>query len=442
MTNPIGKISRQIQIPIPSPAYGDQVGLIFQYARRLRVQLVGAMILAACLPAIIRVAPASSELLGPVTVSTLQNAVIGTSIAVLAGIVLLRQFVAFPGVSAANYIIPSFASSYGAVALVFFFLRLDYSRYQFIVSFAVAITWFYFIHFLTSRLAQPRLAIIPGGDDDRLFEIEGAEWTRLKEPTENFQQFDGVVADLRADLSAHWERFIAASVLAGWPVFHVKQVMESLTGRVSIEHLSENSFGSVLPSLLYLRLKRVVDFAAAAVLLPFVLPVIAFAAVLIKIDSKGPMFFTQQRMGYRGRMFTMIKLRSMRVDMPEDKLSTAANDPRITTLGRFLRKYRIDELPQIFNVLKGDMSWIGPRPEPVKLADQYEESIPFYAYRHAVRPGITGWAQVSQGYAAEIEAATTKLQYDFYYIKYFSPWLDLLIVLRTIKTILTGFGSR
>ncbi|MBK1869606.1 sugar transferase [Aestuariivirga sp. YIM B02566] len=440
MTNPIGRVSRQI--PIPSSGFGERAVSIFQYGRRLRVQLVGAIIFAVCVPAVLRFAPASSELLGSATASTLQNAVLGTLIAVLAGIVLLRQFVAFPGVSASNYIIPSFVSSYGAIALVFFFLRLDYSRYQFIVSFAAAITWFYFIYFLTSRLAQPRLAIIPGGEDDRLFEIEGAEWARLKEPTENFQQFDGVVADLRADLPSHWERFIAASVLAGWPVFHVKQVMESLTGRVSIEHLSENSFGSVLPSLLYLRLKRLVDCAAAAVLLPIILPVIALSALMVKIDSKGPMFFLQQRMGYRGRMFTMIKLRSMRIDMPADQLFTAANDPRITTLGRFFRKYRIDELPQIFNVLKGDMSWIGPRPEAVKLASWYEESIPFYAYRHAVRPGITGWAQVSQGNVAEIEAATTKLQYDFYYIKYFSPWLDLLIVLRTIKTILTGFGSR
>jgi len=440
MTNPIGRVSRQI--PIPSSGFGERAVSIFQYGRRLRVQLVGAIIFAVCVPAVLRFAPASSELLGSATASTLQNAVLGTLIAVLAGIVLLRQFVAFPGVSASNYIIPSFVSSYGAIALVFFFLRLDYSRYQFIVSFAAAITWFYFIYFLTSRLAQPRLAIIPGGEDDRLFEIEGAEWARLKEPTENFQQFDGVVADLRADLPSHWERFIAASVLAGWPVFHVKQVMESLTGRVSIEHLSENSFGSVLPSLLYLRLKRLVDCAAAAVLLPIILPVIALSALMVKIDSKGPMFFLQQRMGYRGRMFTMIKLRSMRIDMPADQLFTAANDPRITTLGRLFRKYRIDELPQIFNVLKGDMSWIGPRPEAVKLASWYEESIPFYAYRHAVRPGITGWAQVSQGNVAEIEAATTKLQYDFYYIKYFSPWLDLLIVLRTIKTILTGFGSR
>ncbi|MFZ5672258.1 MAG: sugar transferase [Pseudomonadota bacterium] len=438
MSNPIGKISRQI--PISSTGHG--AASIFQYGRRLRVQLLGAIILAVCVPAIIRFAPASSVLWGSATASTLQNAVLGTLIAVLAGLVLLRQFVAFPGVSASNYIIPSFVSSYGAIALVFFFLRLDYSRYQFIVSFIAAVTWFYFIYFLTSRLAQPRLAIIPGGEDDRLFGIAGAEWTRLKEPTEKFEQFDGVVADLRADLPAHWERFIAASVLAGWPVFHVKQVMESLTGRVSIEHLSENSFGSVLPSLLYLRLKRLVDCAAAAALLPLVLPVIAVAAIMVKIDSKGPMFFTQQRMGYRGKIFTMIKLRSMRTDMPADQLFTAANDPRITTLGRFLRKYRIDELPQIFNVLKGDMSWIGPRPEAVKLADWYEESIPFYTYRHAVRPGITGWAQVSQGNVAEIEAATTKLQYDFYYIKYFSPWLDLLIVLRTVRTILTGFGSR
>jgi lipopolysaccharide/colanic/teichoic acid biosynthesis glycosyltransferase len=121
---------------------------------------------------------------------------------------------------------------------------------------------------------------------------------------------------------------------------------------------------------------------------------------------------------------------------------TGDGDERITRVGRILRKFRLDELPQIFNIMKGEMSWIGPRPEAEVLSRWYQSEIPFYRYRHVVKPGISGWAQVNQGHVADVEQVHRKLQYDFYYIKYFSPWLDLLILLRTIKTILTGFGSR
>ncbi|HXG99935.1 MAG TPA: sugar transferase, partial [Sphingomicrobium sp.] len=121
---------------------------------------------------------------------------------------------------------------------------------------------------------------------------------------------------------------------------------------------------------------------------------------------------------------------------------TGDGDDRITRLGAFLRRSRIDELPQIFNILKGEMSWIGPRPEAAVLSSWYTGEIPFYRYRHVVRPGISGWAQVNQGHVAHVDEVHEKLQFDFYYIKYFSPWLDTLILFRTIKTILTGFGSR
>jgi lipopolysaccharide/colanic/teichoic acid biosynthesis glycosyltransferase len=121
---------------------------------------------------------------------------------------------------------------------------------------------------------------------------------------------------------------------------------------------------------------------------------------------------------------------------------TAADDERITRLGKILRRLRIDELPQIFNILKGEMSWIGPRPEAQVLSQWYTSEIPFYRYRHVVKPGISGWAQVNQGHVADVNSVYTKLQYDFYYIKYFSPWLDALIFFRTLKTMLTGFGAR
>jgi lipopolysaccharide/colanic/teichoic acid biosynthesis glycosyltransferase len=199
----------------------------------------------------------------------------------------------------------------------------------------------------------------------------------------------------------------------------------------------------VLPSLLYLRLKRLIDLFVAIVVAPLFLAGIAVAAIAIKLDDGGPVFFIQSRIGYRGEPFEVLKLRTMTVGA--DRMGakfTADNDPRITRVGRILRKFRIDELPQFINVMAGDMSWIGPRPEAVELADWYESKVPFYAYRHVVRPGITGWAQVNQGNVAEVEAATYKLHYDFYYIKHFSPWLDVLITAKTIRTMLTGFGSK
>jgi lipopolysaccharide/colanic/teichoic acid biosynthesis glycosyltransferase len=163
--------------------------------------------------------------------------------------------------------------------------------------------------------------------------------------------------------------------------------------------------------------------------------------MLIKLETSGPIFYCQRRTGLGGRPFTMFKLRTM-THKHDGGDYTLPNDKRITRVGRFLRQYRIDELPQIINILRGDMSWIGPRPEAISLAEWYELEVPFYVYRHIVRPGITGWAQVHQGNVAAVDAARLKLEYDFFYIKHFSFWLDVVIVTKTLRTILTGFGSR
>jgi lipopolysaccharide/colanic/teichoic acid biosynthesis glycosyltransferase len=172
-------------------------------------------------------------------------------------------------------------------------------------------------------------------------------------------------------------------------------------------------------------------------------------AIAIRIDSKGPAIFCQQRMGFRGKPFMVYKFRSMSVaapgnnDLPPGVLdSTRAGDQRITRVGRFIRKTRIDELPQLFNVLKGEMSWIGPRPETLNLSEWYETEIPFYRYRHIVRPGITGWAQIKQGHVTSVDDVREKLEYDFYYVRNFSIWLDILIVIQTVRVILTGHGSK
>lgn len=176
--------------------------------------------------------------------------------------------------------------------------------------------------------------------------------------------------------------------------------------------------------------------------LPIAALIAGLAALAIRIVDGGPVLFRQTRIGLGGRPFTMLKFRTMRSDTDETRLYTVPNDSRVTRLGRFLRRYRIDELPQIVNILRGEMSWIGPRPEAIELAEWYESQIPYYSYRHVVRPGISGWAQVHQGNVGEVKAATGKLQFDFYYIKYFSPWLDILIAAKTVQIILTGRGAQ
>jgi lipopolysaccharide/colanic/teichoic acid biosynthesis glycosyltransferase len=220
---------------------------------------------------------------------------------------------------------------------------------------------------------------------------------------------------------------------------------ESLTGRVELEHLSENSFGSLLPARGYFYLKGLVDFLFAILILPVALPLMAVCAVAIRIDSKGPALFRQTRVGHAGKPISVYKFRTMRDVVVADERKaamTSDGDDRVTRIGRVLRNLRLDELPQIFNILKWQMSWIGPRPEAEVLSLWYTSELPFYRYRHVVKPGISGWAQVNQGHVAEVEEVHRKLQYDFYYIKYFSPWLDLLILFRTVKTMLTGWGAR
>ena len=254
-----------------------------------------------------------------------------------------------------------------------------------------------------------------------------------------------VVADLSWNLAPEWERFLASMALRGIPVYHVKQFNELVSGRVVVEHLRENTLGAIVPSLIYPQLKRMFDIAACLLLLPVIGPVIVLAVILIKRESAGSAFYCQQRIGIGAKPFTVFKLRTMKyMESVSDVQAafTRERDPRITRMGRLLRKYHIDELPQVFNILRGEMSWIGPRPEAIQLAEWYEREVAFYSYRHIVRPGISGWAQVNQGNVGAIDAAREKLEYDFFYIKHFSFWIDAVIFVKTLRTILTGAGAR
>jgi lipopolysaccharide/colanic/teichoic acid biosynthesis glycosyltransferase len=306
----------------------------------------------------------------------------------------------------------------------------------------LAVLWFGFIGLIEPRIRRQRLLLVPVGRAESLLARAEADWVIARTASDTPTRVTGVVADLHADLSPEWQQLLARAALSGLPVYHWKQIAEALTGMVDIEHLFENNLGSLLPSSVYLRFKHVVDVAAAILVLPLVLAIALPAALAVLVCDGRPVLFRQRRVGFRGRPFTLLKFRTMHRGAHNGQAFTAANDPRITRLGRWLRRCRIDELPQIINILRGEMSWIGPRPESFQLAEWYEREVPFYIYRHIVRPGITGWAQVHQGNVAEIKAATGKLRYDFYYIRYFSPWLDVLIAAKTVRIVLTGFGAR
>jgi sugar transferase (PEP-CTERM system associated) len=189
--------------------------------------------------------------------------------------------------------------------------------------------------------------------------------------------------------------------------------------------------------------KRAFDIGCALVLLALALPVMVIAAAAIALESGFPIIYRQERVGRAGRTFMCLKFRSMRVDAERDGVPrwAAAGDPRATRVGRVLRKTRIDELPQLLNVLRGEMSLVGPRPERPAFVEQLSRSVPYYDVRHSVKPGVTGWAQVRYSYGASVEDATRKLQYDLYYVKNHSLFLDVLILFETVRVVLFGEGA-
>jgi lipopolysaccharide/colanic/teichoic acid biosynthesis glycosyltransferase len=359
-------------------------------------------------------------------------------------ILVLRRLSRFSGGSIMAHIAPVVSGMFLLAFAVLFFTRSDYSRSVLLAAYGLSLLWCYVGYFVGRRYRRLKLAVLPMDPPCTLQSELNLEIRHLTQPDLRGVRYDAVVADLRgASMTPDWERFLARCILAHIPVFHVRQVMEGLTGRVRIDHLSENEVGTLLPSPLYTVCKRLIDITAVLVTLPLTLPLMLLTALVVRLDSPGPALFVQNRVGLGNRDFRIYKFRSMRVDAETDGARLACDgDDRITRVGAFIRKTRLDELPQLWNVLAGDMSIIGPRPEQRVFVDQFDAEIPFYIYRHVVRPGITGWAQVMQGYAGDADATRVKILHDFYYIKHFSLWLDILIVFKTVRIVLTGWGAR
>lgn len=235
--------------------------------------------------------------------------------------------------------------------------------------------------------------------------------------------------------------------LYGIRVVDIATYFEKTLAQIKISHVNAGwlIFGDGFnQGVLRTIVKRIFDIIFSALILVLTLPVMAVTAILIKLESRGDVLYRQERVGLNGQVFKVIKFRSMRSDAEKDGKPRWAtlNDDRVTRVGRFIRKVRIDELPQLLNVLRGEMSLVGPRPERQFFVDDLVSKIPYFAVRHSVKPGVTGWAQVRYEYGSTVEDSIEKLQYDLYYVKNHTLFLDLLIMLETVAVVLTGKGAR
>jgi lipopolysaccharide/colanic/teichoic acid biosynthesis glycosyltransferase len=345
--------------------------------------------------------------------------------------------------------IPVLAGLFGIMLLTITIFRIDYSRSILMIFVFCSMIWFQFRLWIMLHYRIQLFWVIPQGEITRLLHTQGRMRFRAltsPDPGGRHTYNDGIVADLRTTMDDKWGALLAYASLQRVPIYDVSSIYEALSGRVSISHLGHAQLNTLLPPKYYLYLKRAMDLFLALLLLILLSPLMLFITALVKLDSPGKTLFVQKRLTLNGEIFNMLKFRSMQKVTSENRYanSTKSQDKRITRIGRILRHFRLDELPQLLNVIKGDMSIVGPRPAVADLSQQYTSQFPFYRHRHLVRPGITGWAQISQGYALDedIDSTREKIERDFYYIKHLSLWLDVIILILTVAIVLSGRGAR
>ena len=344
------------------------------------------------------------------------------------------------------------ATTIGVVAIGALFTRFYWSRSFLAVT---AITWFVLMVLYRaiwrSRPWEERYVVISANKElaDDLASSPHADVIEIVAPdadtvTTSPDPGASVLIESHVVYSDAVSGFIRDAREQGMPVRDFDDVYEEHTGKVSIVRKLDGWSApmSIHPRSGYLPIKRGLDIAGAIVLAPIAIPVSLGAMAWVKADGGGPVMFHQERVGRDGKRITIHKIRTMQPATSGPAATAADEGDRITKPGAFLRRWRIDELPQLWNVVKGDLSLVGPRPEQVPLAREYARQIPFYPERHLVRPGLTGWAQVHHGYASGVEETIEKLGYDLFSIKHMSIWLDLRVVGRSVWTVVSGFGAK
>lgn len=378
--------------------------------------------------------------------------------ALIATMLSIDRFIHVPAAQGGIWVVFSSSACYAGLLVLFAANHSPYSRVALAGSFIVATAWM----FMGIRIHLRSLVLKLGVPEKRVIDLLASARAALQSvqithvradlietsDIEALMALDGVVIDRYSEKSEELKRIITRLKLRGTRIYSADHMHELLTGRLALSHTEDSFLDDSSGRIIYTLVKRMLDLLGAAVLL-FVLaiPMLAIALVLRLEGRGGTSLFLQERVGLGGRPFRMMKFRTMRpppstADPGTGSMIDGHDVTRVTTFGHFLRRYRLDELPQLINVLAGTMSLIGPRPEWVESATALFNRIPHYPYRHLVRPGITGWAQVTQGHVTDLSDTMIKLELDLFYVKHMSFALDLVIGIRTVRTVLTGQGSR
>ncbi len=323
------------------------------------------------------------------------------------------------------------------------FFRIPYSSVFLFWGFTLQILSGILVTLIFERLNKP----IVGLTKQTIVDVKhfiSSDTIRTISPTmSEIGELDLIVLKESELNSSEWSSFLMNCIARSIAVEEQANFMERLSGKVDLDLLSFRRSQQLFRKSGYLPIKRLIDLLFSACLLIVLMPLMILVAILIRFESHGTALFFQERVGLGGRSFTIYKFRTMQsADESSKAKFTDKYDGRVTRIGKVLRKSRIDELPQLWNVMIGDMSLIGPRPEQLGLIDSIQKNIPLFSLRHSLRPGITGWAQVRHGYADDISTTREKLAYDLWYVSNISILVDMSIALRTLRVILTGFGSR
>lgn len=360
---------------------------------------------------------------------------------------LISKLTKFPKIEHFWVIFITLSTIFLTIIVMITFIRRYYSRVFLLSSYILSLFCFLIEYLLIKKRNKLTFVILPSSKTDNIDDLKKfnniINFIKIYNPSQNINNVDGVVITSIENLDSEWYKFLVKQTLKGIPIYHISEIYEQMLGKIPLEYFYEEFLLDFKQTKISRIFKRIFDIVLVLLLSPFAIILGVVIAIMIKLDSEGPIFFVQKRVGEGGKVYDMIKFRTMYKDSEKNGPQFASeNDPRITRVGRLLRKFRLDEIPQFINVLKGEMSLIGPRPEQVKFVEEYEKKIPFYNYRHLIKPGITGWAQIYHGYAAGLEENKEKLEYDLYYIKNQSIWLDIVIILKTIKVLLTKWGAK
>jgi lipopolysaccharide/colanic/teichoic acid biosynthesis glycosyltransferase len=304
----------------------------------------------------------------------------------------------------------------------------------------VAIVCLVYANVRFHRALRDRVGLLDFAGAEEVKARLGSDVSILHKDTDDVIGYERILIDSEAHHSSEWAQFLTRAYMLGIEVTPWMSYYETRWGRVDVDSFDLTHLAFSPSQIYYSKVKRFIDIVAALVLLPVFLPLMAAIWLYIRIIDGGPSIFRQERRGYGGRTFSIYKFRTMRKGLSAG--ATQVDDFRILPGCKYLRQFRLDELPQIFNILRGDMSWIGPRPVTTEIAEGLEAVHPQYLNRQLVLPGLTGWAQVSHGYADNSEQEIEKLSFDLYYVKNLSFDLDLLILFKTVRTLLLKVGGR